>query len=127
MELSHVIQPRLSIFNNPRDLIFDVCRKESNSDASKVAILLWFIWQNRNNLVWNNSKSSAQQLGIQAVQYWQQWATVNGLLQQHQQPVEQHIAAGSSLQWQPPPSGYLKCNVMLVFTIRNELQDEVGV
>jgi hypothetical protein len=71
MELSHIILPRLSIFNNPRDLIFDVCRKESNSDASKVAILLWFIWQNRNNLVWNNNKSSAHQLGIQAVQYWQ--------------------------------------------------------
>jgi ribonuclease HI len=61
--------------------------------------------------VWNDSKSSAQQLGIQAVQYWQHWVTVNGLLQQQQQPAEQQPAAGSSLQWQPPPNGYLKCNV----------------
>jgi ribonuclease HI len=33
------------------------------------------------------------------------------LLQQHQQPVEQQSAAGSTFQWQPPPSDYLKCNV----------------
>ncbi|KAK2399000.1 hypothetical protein QL285_048880 [Trifolium repens] len=111
MELSHIVQPRLHIFNNPRDLIFDICRKESNMDASKVAVLLWFIWQNRNNYVWNDSKSSAQQVGMQAAHYWYQWATINGLLQDHQQLDQQQPVDNTLVQWQQPALGFLKCNV----------------
>jgi hypothetical protein len=40
--------------------------------AGKVAILLWFAWQNRNNKVWNDSSIQAQQIGTQAASYWQQ-------------------------------------------------------
>ncbi|KAK2410765.1 hypothetical protein QL285_046110 [Trifolium repens] len=50
MELSHIIEPRLSIFHNSRDLIFDLCRHDSVIAASKAAVLVWFLWQHRNTL-----------------------------------------------------------------------------
>jgi hypothetical protein len=60
----------LYFFDNFRDLIFDICRHESKLVVGKVAILLWFAWQNRNNKVWNDSSIQAQQIGTQAASYW---------------------------------------------------------
>jgi hypothetical protein len=40
MGLSHIIQPRVLAFNNARDLIFDICRKEAEIDVSKAAVFL---------------------------------------------------------------------------------------
>jgi hypothetical protein len=85
MELANFIHPRLQTFNNIRDFIFYMCRSGSDFNASKAAVLMWFIWQNRNNKVWNDSILSAQQIGVQALTYWNQWATINGLLQEQQQ------------------------------------------
>jgi hypothetical protein len=46
MELSHIIHSRLHVFNNVRDLLFDICRQETDIDASKTAVLLWFCLAN---------------------------------------------------------------------------------
>jgi ribonuclease HI len=111
MELSNFIQSRLQTNNNMRDFIFDICRHGSDLEASRAAVLLWFIWNNRNNTVWNDSSLSPQQLGVQALVYWQQWAAINGLLHEQQQAVVQDSAANSNTQWIQPPFGFLKCNV----------------
>jgi ribonuclease HI len=111
MELSNVIQPRLHIFNNLREFLFDVCRSCSDIEASKAAVLMWFIWQNRNNIVWNATSLISQQIGVQALVYWQQWAMVNGMFQDQQQAATQINAANRVVQWNQPPFGYLKCNV----------------
>jgi hypothetical protein len=114
MELANFIHPRLQTFNNIRDFIFYMCRSGSDFNASKAAVLMWFIWQNRNNKVWNDSILSAQQIGVQALTYWNQWATINGLIQEQQQPALQPTAAAAtnnSVQWIQPPFGFLKCNV----------------
>jgi ribonuclease HI len=111
MGLSNIIQSRLSIFTNVRDLIFDICRHETNLVAGKVATLLWLAWQNRNNKVWNDSSTQAQQIGFQAAKYWQDWAAVHGLLQEQNQPAQHSTGASSLTQWEQPPHGYLKCNV----------------
>jgi hypothetical protein len=66
------------------------------------------MWQNRNNLVWNDNNSSAQQIGIQAAQFWHQWAMVNRRLDEQQQHAHQQTTFSSEEQWQPPPIGYLK-------------------
>ncbi|KAK2361157.1 hypothetical protein QL285_086341 [Trifolium repens] len=111
MGLSHIIQPRLLAFNNARDLIFDICRKEAEIDVSKAAVLVWIIWQSRNNKVWNESTTSAVQTGIHAAAYWQQWATINGVFHELNHTRQRHTPASSANQWQQPPIGTLKCNV----------------
>jgi ribonuclease HI len=111
MGLTNIIQSRLHLLTNVRNLIFDICRNESNMVAGQAAVLLWFAWQNRNNKVWNDTCSQARQIGHQAAQYWFQWATVHGLLQDQQQQNNPVPAATSLLSWQQPPHGYYKCNV----------------
>jgi hypothetical protein len=126
MGLVHIFHSRLNMFDNIRDLIFDICRNEIDSDASKVAVLMWFIWQNRNNYVWNDNKSTAQQVGMQVAQFWQQWAMINGLLDEQQQLVQQQTADNRSQQWQQPPGLLESVTSMLAFTARLELPDGDG-
>jgi hypothetical protein len=111
MGLSQVIQSRMHVFTNARELIFDMCRKETESNASKAAVLVWIIWQIRNNKVWNDGNISAAQAGMQAAAYWQQWASVNEVFQEHNQPRQQRSSSSYTVQWQQPPVGVLKCNV----------------
>jgi hypothetical protein len=87
MGLSHIIQSRLHMFTNVRDIIFDICRQESNMVAGKFATLLWFVWHNGNNKVWNDSSLQAQQIGAQAAKHWHDWAAVHDLQIDAQQPV----------------------------------------
>jgi ribonuclease HI len=61
--------------------------------------------------VWNDTTSPAFQIGAQAACYWQQWATVNGLVHGHNQPATIGTAPAVSAIWQQPSPGYLKCNV----------------
>jgi ribonuclease HI len=109
--LSHIIEPRLHLFHNPRDMLFDICRKVTVLEASKVAVTLWLLWQYRNDKVWNESTTTAHQIGVQASNYWLQWAQVNGLFQEQQQPAHQLAAGTATTHWQQPPNGVLKCNV----------------
>ncbi|MCH87041.1 hypothetical protein A2U01_0007906 [Trifolium medium] len=72
-----------------------------------MAILLWSLWNNRNNLVWNDNKLNARQIGSQAVQLWEEWRAVHVFRPAEQQ--QQQVTPG--MQWQTPTQGRLKCNV----------------
>jgi ribonuclease HI len=111
MGLANIIQSRSHLLTNVRDLICDICRNEPKMEAGKVAVLLWFAWQNRNNKVWNDACLQGLQIGYQAMQYWTQWATVQGLLHEQQQQEHHEQAVFSLPLWQQPPHGYYKCNV----------------
>jgi ribonuclease HI len=111
MGLAHIIQPRLRRFSNIRDFIFDICRHESPMLAGKFATLLWFAWQNRNNKVWNDNSLQARQIGNQAATHWHDWAVIQGLFLDQEQPANSAPADQSATSWQQPPHGYLKCNV----------------
>jgi hypothetical protein len=74
-------------------LIFDICCRESKEVAGKMALLLWVIWQNRNNYVWNEVKNTARQVGQQAVSMWDDWIAVNGqVVTTTSAPSQQHAA-----------------------------------
>jgi hypothetical protein len=112
MGLQHIIQSRVNNCHDFCDLMFDICRNEAKQVAGKVAVMLWCIWQNRNNFVWNNNKMSAQQIGMQADHMWHEWAMAQGLLDEQQQEVQLLQVDSLELQqWQPPPLSYVKCNV----------------
>jgi hypothetical protein len=49
--LGDVISSRLHLFDRMDKLIFDVCAHESELVAGRMAILIWTIWNNRNNLI----------------------------------------------------------------------------
>jgi hypothetical protein len=108
MGLSHIINPRLHIFHNPCDVIFDMCRQVPDVEMSKAAVIIWFLWQHRNATVWEESNATAHQIGLQAVAFWQQWAESNNMFQTMHQPAQHSSTDSSLLQWQSPPNGKLK-------------------
>ncbi|XP_058733174.1 uncharacterized protein LOC131604770 [Vicia villosa] len=61
--IGHLIIPRLTIFASVREMILDICLKEDFKDAGKVAVMMWVLWNNRNNWIWNEEKKDANQLG----------------------------------------------------------------
>ncbi|GAU22732.1 hypothetical protein TSUD_138570 [Trifolium subterraneum] len=105
--LHDVIYNRLSSFNNVAELLLNICNNEDENIAGRVAMLIWCIWQNRNNTIWNNNSNSALQVGQQAFQAWQQWFDAQKLHNRGvQQPAEQQ-----NVRWVQPPVGWIKCNV----------------
>ncbi|PNX82566.1 hypothetical protein L195_g038596, partial [Trifolium pratense] len=49
--LRYILMHRLPNFDNIADI------------AGRVAVLIWAIWQNRNAIVWDNSRGSPEQVG----------------------------------------------------------------
>ncbi|PNY13385.1 ribonuclease H [Trifolium pratense] len=105
--LYDVIYNRLSSFNNVAELLLNICNHEDENTAGRVAMLIWCIWQNRNDMIWNNHSNTALQVGQQAFHAWQQWFDAQKLHNRVvQQPAEQQ-----SVRWLQPPVGWIKCNI----------------
>jgi hypothetical protein len=75
--------------------------------AGLFATVIWVLWNNRNNRVWNNVAEPGRNLGFKAKQIWNEWYSAQNLQQgQH------HIAQIQQLgTWQKPQNGWFKCNV----------------
>ncbi|PNX58991.1 hypothetical protein L195_g059463, partial [Trifolium pratense] len=105
--LNHILMHILPKFNNIVDLLLDICSKEDQDIAGRIAALVWCVWQHRNATVWNNLHSSSEQIGGQAFQLWKNWFDVHQS-RTHVQTLQtaQHIE-----QWRKPHDGWLKINV----------------
>ncbi|KAI5400556.1 hypothetical protein KIW84_065444 [Lathyrus oleraceus] len=60
------IEPCLNNFSDVNALILDICSIKDMRNAGRVAVLIWMIWNNRNNAIWNNDREEASKLGMQA-------------------------------------------------------------
>ncbi|PNX77970.1 hypothetical protein L195_g033943 [Trifolium pratense] len=101
-QLSSVLATRLQHFNNVKEVIFDICRKETKEVAGRVAVMIWV-----NNWLWNHDKSGAIQMGMLAFNVWKDWylAQYFGGSAANNEQIQQQY------QWQPPQRGWVKCNV----------------
>jgi hypothetical protein len=73
--------PRLHAYNNVKNVIFDLCRAESETIVGNFAMVVWCIWQHRNNWVWNGVKDSAKEVALRAVHMIGEWRAVNTVQQ----------------------------------------------
>ncbi|CAJ2659660.1 unnamed protein product [Trifolium pratense] len=105
--LYDVITGRLNQYNDAKDVIFDICSKESKDVAGRVAMTIWLIWNNKNQWIWNHEKRNALQLGVQASHMWNEWYEIQNFSSSRggEEQVQQQ------LQLVPPRQGWLKCNV----------------
>ncbi|CAJ2656055.1 unnamed protein product [Trifolium pratense] len=56
-------------------------RNESATTAGNVAMVVWCIWHNRNNWVWNGVKDTAKEVAMRAVHMVGEWSAVNRMQQ----------------------------------------------
>jgi ribonuclease HI len=105
--LDHVILPIIQNATSVKEAILKMCQSSGRKEAGRAAMLLWVLWKNRNNWVWNHEKEHGQHLGYKAMQLWHEWEAIqlvySSSTQQEQQP--------RLVTWQPPPQGKYKCNI----------------
>ncbi|KAK2426926.1 hypothetical protein QL285_025545 [Trifolium repens] len=77
--LESVIMRSIQRFNTPFDCLLDICSNTDAVTAGKVAMVVWVLWNNRNNWVWNQTKESGQQLGVKAIWMWNEWNEVQAV------------------------------------------------
>ncbi|WJX57828.1 hypothetical protein P8452_59025 [Trifolium repens] len=53
-----------------------VCCNNDRKEAGKVAMMIWILWNNINNWVWNHEKEQGHHLGIKAMNLWHEWNAV---------------------------------------------------
>ncbi|GAU30587.1 hypothetical protein TSUD_392780 [Trifolium subterraneum] len=105
--LNTVITTRLQSCASVKEVIMDICSNESKEIAGRVAVLIWGIWNNRNQWLWNDERKDVTQLGAQAMHLWNEWYRA--------QRFNNSTATDEQFQqqnpWSPPRHGWLKCNV----------------
>jgi hypothetical protein len=70
----HGMQLALIIFfatcTATKECILEMCCNNDSIDAGKASTLIWTLWNNRNNWVWNQEKEQGHQLGYKALRFW---------------------------------------------------------
>lgn len=94
--LSSTIEPRLQKFSYAKNIILNIYSKEDKMTAMRVSIL---IWDNGNNVIWNNDRDAESKLILQAYHHWYdsfkaQDNYVNGIESHNNQTI-----------WKPPNEG----------------------
>ncbi|PNY09255.1 ribonuclease H [Trifolium pratense] len=51
--LEHIITQHAQQANTTKECILHLCQFGDRNEAGKVATLIWFLWQNKNNWIWN--------------------------------------------------------------------------
>jgi ribonuclease HI len=97
----NIIAPHIQHFSSAKELILHICRHSDRKVAGQVAMLIWILWNNRNNMVWNQEKESGLQLGYKALNFWHDWYAVQRV----------YNSSAQQVAWQPPPRGKYKCNI----------------
>jgi hypothetical protein len=94
---------------------FDICRNETSDVAGTVAMIVWCIWSNQKNCVWNSLKDTPKSVVMRAAHMINEWWAVN-----IRQQLRQTEDCTTNIQWQQPvPDGG---NVMLM---RNSMMNLV--
>ncbi|MCH89277.1 putative ribonuclease H protein, partial [Trifolium medium] len=89
------------------DRVFALCRNEDYATIGRVAMLLWSIWHNRNDKIWNDNARSPNQIGRAAFGQWNEWIAVHKLRSND----DHDVPLVSTIRWEKPRIGWLKCNV----------------
>jgi ribonuclease HI len=109
--LEQFIVPQLQQNRNLCDLVLSICSANDSNAAGLFATLVWVLWNNRNNSIWNNTKEQGRSLGYKAKHLWEEWYSVQQVQSGQHAPVQQQ----HPLRWQKPPYGWYKCNIDAAF------------
>lgn len=95
--------------NSIKDLLFSSLTHLPNDLKCKFSMILWSIWKNRNEKVWNNLDISPATSISLSDQFYSEWS--------HARRKSNNIPSLPAQQvhgtWEPPPLGYITCNVAI--------------
>ncbi|PNX73684.1 ribonuclease H [Trifolium pratense] len=104
--LDQFLAPFLLQASSVKELIFAICSGSDKELAGLFAMLVWVLWNNRNNVVWNELQDNGRNLGFKARHMWEEWISVQQLQHGASQNAQQQ-----PIRWQKPDQNWYKCNV----------------
>ncbi|GAU39328.1 hypothetical protein TSUD_60790 [Trifolium subterraneum] len=109
--LSSVLHNSTYQQTNAKDRTFAICSNESSDTVGRAAMLLWCIWHNRNDKLWNDNVQLPRQIGRHAFDAWNDWYSVHKL--------QSNNVSGTTeadlVRWEKPALDWVKCNVDVAF------------
>ncbi|GAU45740.1 hypothetical protein TSUD_77650 [Trifolium subterraneum] len=91
--------------------IFFSVHNESSDTVGRVAMLLWCIWKNRNDKLWNDNVHMPRQIGRHAFDAWNDWYSVHKLQSNNMSGTTE----ADVVRWEKPALDWVKCNVDVAF------------
>lgn len=79
--LSHIVQNRCMRFTLTGGVLMDTCARGTGEVVGRALMVIWGIWQNRNNCVWNQAMSSVSQIVAGALVLLAEWKSVKQIKQ----------------------------------------------
>ncbi|GAU19603.1 hypothetical protein TSUD_304150 [Trifolium subterraneum] len=127
--LSSVLHNAMYQQTNVMDRIFAVCNNESSDTVGRVAMLLWCIWHNRNDKLWNDNVQMPRQIGRHAFDAWNDWYSMPRQIGRHAfdawndwysvHKLQSNNVSGTTeadlVRWEKPALDWVKCNVDVAF------------
>ncbi|XP_045828732.1 uncharacterized protein LOC123920515 [Trifolium pratense] len=104
--LDQFLAPFLLQASSVKELIFAICSGTDKELAGLFAMLVWVLWNNRNNVVWNELQDNGRNLGFKARHMWEEWISVQQLQHGARKNAQQQ-----PIRWQKPDQNWYKCNV----------------
>jgi hypothetical protein len=85
--LNYGVATRLEQFNNAKDVVFDICSKNTREVVAMIKMMIWLMSNNINQWLWNQlikkikngygimqkAKRDATQLDVQSLHMWDEW------------------------------------------------------
>ncbi|GAU16454.1 hypothetical protein TSUD_118030 [Trifolium subterraneum] len=109
--LSSVLHNATYQQTNAMDRIFAVCSNESSDTVGRVVMLLWCIWHNRSDKLWNANVQMPRQIGRHVFDAWNDWYSVHKL--------QRNNVSGTTetylVRCEKPALDWVKCNVDVAF------------
>ncbi|CAJ2647159.1 unnamed protein product [Trifolium pratense] len=106
--------------NDAPTIIFQILQQLSKDDSAVFACVLWSIWKQRNNQIWNNVIDAQHFVFSRAINMLQDWKAVR-IVTSKPGPTVQDSAVRS---WRRPTIGRVKCNIDASFPPSS---DRVGI
>jgi hypothetical protein len=110
LELWNDISTVTSNPGNISSILFEIIHRLHNSKHSLFGTLMWSIWKNQNNKVWNDSAESCQAICDRATSFLASWEHAQEL---KQAPLDSR--RNTHVSWTKPSPGRYKCNVDAAF------------
>jgi hypothetical protein len=71
--IDHQLLPLLNRNVTTQEAVLNFCAAADTDSAGIFAMLVWVLWQNRNDKVWTDTNASGRNLGIKARHLWMKW------------------------------------------------------
>ncbi|WJX25326.1 hypothetical protein P8452_14380 [Trifolium repens] len=106
-KLSAEVAAAINVDNDAAGVIFNLLQRLNSAYSVEMATILWSIWKQRNNKVWNNTLEGQNFVIVHAQEMVRDWTAVQRVQTHNSTTPHATVIHG----WKKPLPGRMKCNI----------------